>query len=43
MSFKEYIETKHNPGNTAQNDQNILRTERESVQEGSGGANEYGA
>lgn len=43
MSFKEYIETKHNPGNSGQNDQNILRTEKESVQEGSGDTNKFGA
>lgn len=41
MSFKEYIETKHNPGNMATNDQNIVRTEKESVQENSGSSNGY--
>ena len=41
MSFKEYIETKHNPGNTAHNDENIIRSERESVKEGTGNGSQY--
>jgi uncharacterized membrane protein len=32
MNFKDYIETRHNAGNTTNDNPNILRTERESVQ-----------
>jgi uncharacterized membrane protein len=40
MNFKEYIETKHTNGSNAgqNNNPNILRTERESVQTGQGGS-----
>lgn len=42
MSFKDYIETKHNPGQSAnQSNPNILRTENESVQDGSNSGNQY--
>jgi len=40
MSFKDYIETKHNPGSTSSNDPNIIRTEKESVQDG-GSSNQF--
>jgi uncharacterized membrane protein len=36
MNFKEYIETKHNPRNADGSNPNILRTEGESVADGSG-------
>jgi uncharacterized membrane protein len=36
MNFKEYIETKHKSPASPNDNPNILRTERESVQEGSG-------
>lgn len=41
MNFKDYIETKYRSTANKNDNPNILRTERESVQDGSGQANQY--